>query len=101
MIKEIKWCIQIEGISCCVPKKEYIISFPDKIKKDRGQLNAIGIESRPVATEEICTSDLVIKSAKHILKKLKWKPNDIDILIFVTQTPDYLTPATSAFYRIN
>ena len=47
-------------------------------------IKAIGIESRPIATEGICTSDLVLKSANHILKKLKWKPDEIDILIFVT-----------------
>jgi 3-oxoacyl-[acyl-carrier-protein] synthase-3 len=42
---------------------------------------------------------LVIKSAKNIIKKLKWKNQDIDILVFVTQTPDYLTPATSGILQ--
>ena len=98
MIKEING-IQIEGISCCVPKKRIHNKFSRQNKKRSRAIKAIGIESRPVATEEICTSDLVIKSAKHILKKLKWKPNDIDILIFVTQTPYYLTPATSGILQ--
>ena len=98
MIKKING-IQIKGISCCVPKKRIYNKFSRQNKKRSRAIKAIGIESRPVATEEICTSDLVIKSAKHILKKLKWKPNDIDILIFVTQTPDYLTPATSGILQ--
>ncbi len=98
MIKTIHG-IQIEGISCCVPSKR-ISNKDSKENKNRARaIKAIGIESRPVATENICTSDLIYKSAKHILKKLKWKANEIDILIFVTQTPDYLTPATSGILQ--
>ena len=98
MIKAING-IQIEGISCCVPKKRVVNKYLRKNKKRLRAIKAIGIESRPVATENICTSDLVLKSAKHILKKLNWKPNEIDILIFVSQTPDYLTPATSGIIQ--
>ena len=67
MIKTIHG-IQIEGISCCIPSKRVI----NKNRSRSRVIKAIGIESRPVATEEICTSDLVFKSAKHILKKLNW-----------------------------
>ena len=59
MIKEING-IQIEGISCCVPKKRIYNKFSRQNKKRSRAIKAIGIESRPVATEEICTSDLVI-----------------------------------------
>ena len=98
MIKEING-IQIEGISCCVPSRRISNkNFKENKNKIRA-IKAIGIESRHVASEKICTSDLVYKSAKHILKKLNWKSNDIDILIFVTQTPDYLTPATSGILQ--
>tara|TARA_X000000950_G_C13895404_1_gene652587 strand:- start:1187 stop:2230 length:1044 start_codon:yes stop_codon:yes gene_type:complete len=91
--------IQIEGISCCVPDTK-LNNKDFKENKNRARaIKAIGIERRPVASEKICTSDLVYKSAKHILKKLNWKANDIDILIFVTQTPDYLTPATSGILQ--
>ena len=31
----------------------------------------------------------------NIIKALKWKPKDIDIVVFVTQTPDYLMPSCS------
>ena len=98
MIKAING-IEIKGISCCIPKKRVDNKYLKKNKKRLRAIKAIGIESRPVASENICTSDLVLKSAKHILKKLKWKPNEIDILIFVSQTPDYLTPATSGILQ--
>ncbi len=98
MIKEIRG-IQIEGISCCVPSTRKSNKDSKENKNRARAIKAIGIESRPVASEKICTSDLVYKSAKHILKKLNWKAKDIDILIFVTQTPDYLTPATSGILQ--
>jgi 3-oxoacyl-[acyl-carrier-protein] synthase-3 len=98
VLKKIKG-IEIAGISCCIPNK---IVFNKDIKQHNNitrVIKAIGIETRPIADEKTCTSDLVIKSAKNILRKLKWKNQDIDILVFVTQTPDYLTPATSGILQ--
>jgi 3-oxoacyl-[acyl-carrier-protein] synthase-3 len=91
--------IKIAGISCCIPKKR-IINRDVKNRKNISRIiKAIGIESRPVADENISTSDLVLKSAEHIIRKLQWKKEEIDILIFVSQTPDYLTPATSGILQ--
>ena len=91
--------IEIVGISCCVPKN-IVFNKDNKNHTNVSRvIKAIGIETRPVAEKKTCTSDLVIKSAKHILKKLSWKNNDIDVLVFVTQTPDYLTPATSGILQ--
>jgi len=98
VIKNIKG-IEVVGISCCVPKKKTINKNIPNHKNIKRIIKTIGIESRPVASDEICTSDLVLKSANHILKKLNWKSDDIEILIFVSQTPDYLTPATSGILQ--
>ena len=69
MIKTIRG-IKIEGISCCIPNT-HLKNKEFKENKNRARaIKAIGIERRPVADEKICTSDLVYKSAKHILKKL-------------------------------
>ena len=68
-------------------------------KKISRVIKAIGIENRYVADSNTCTSDLVVKSANYILKKLNWNREDVDILIFVTQTPDFLTPATSGILQ--
>jgi 3-oxoacyl-[acyl-carrier-protein] synthase III len=98
VLKEIKG-IEIAGISCCVPK-HFFFNNDNKYHKNISRITkAIGIESRPVADEKTCTSDLVLKSANYILKKLKWKNHDIDVLVFVTQTADYLTPATSGILQ--
>jgi 3-oxoacyl-[acyl-carrier-protein] synthase-3 len=91
--------IKIAGISCCVPKKKIINSDVKNHKNIFRTIKAIGIESRPVADKNISTSDLVLKSAEYIIRKLQWKKEEIDILIFVSQTPDYLTPATSGILQ--
>ena len=98
MLKKING-IEIAGISCCVPKNRVFNKDIKNHKNVSRVINAIGIETRPVADTKTCTSDLVLKSANHIINKLKWKKKDIDILVFVNQTPDYLTPATSGILQ--
>lgn len=98
MIKKFKG-IEIAGISCCIPKKKIINKNILNYKNIKRIIKVIGIENRPIADPNTSTSDLVLKSANHIIKKLNWKLNDIEVLIFVTQTPDYLTPATSGILQ--
>jgi len=106
MLKNIKG-IEIKGISCCIPKKNIINKNlkahkkQSNIKKKARQkvIEAIGINSRPISDNKTCTSDLVLKSANHIIKKLKWKRQDIDVLVLVSQTFDFLTPATSGILQ--
>lgn len=90
--------IEISGIACCSPKKKV---FNKKLvdKKRFRTIRSIGIENRYVADEKTCTSDLVFEAADFLIQKLKWDKKKIDILILVTQTPDYLTPATSGIIQ--
>lgn len=98
MIKKIKG-VEISGISCCVPKKKIYNRNNRYHKKNERLIKFIGIESRHIVEKNVCTSDLVIKAANNVLYNLKWNKEDIDILILVTQTPDYLTPATSGIIQ--
>ena len=54
-----------------------------------------GIEQRRVAAENLCSSDLCIAAAERLLADMNWSNQDIDALVFVSQTPDYILPATS------
>ena len=93
--------VNIAGVSACVPAKEVSNHDFDLISEKERNLfiKATGIENRRVAALGICTSDLCIKSAEVLLKELGWKPDDIEILVFITQTPDYITPATSGIIQ--
>ena len=58
-------------------------------------IEATGIEERRVVKSNECASDLCEKAAQQIFSETDLKPEDIDVLVFVCQTPDYKSPGTS------
>ena len=91
--------VKITGIAACVPDNSVdnmdLMLLGDL--SDRAKfVETTGIAKRyTVADKNICTSDLCFEAAEKIIKELNWNKEDIDCLIFVTQTPDYILPATS------
>jgi 3-oxoacyl-[acyl-carrier-protein] synthase III len=95
--------ISIRGLSACVPANEEqnrtleLFSNSEEAEKF---INTTGVESRHiVGSSGICTSDLCYEAAVRLLKDLNWNPEDIGCLIFVSQTPDYILPATSCILQ--
>ena len=54
-----------------------------------------GIAERRFTDKNICSSDLCIAAAESLFSETRINKNDIDVLIFVSQTPDYRTPPSS------
>lgn len=54
-----------------------------------------GIERRRVVDDSLCSSDLCVSAAERLMADMNWGKDDIDALIFVSQSPDYILPATS------
>jgi 3-oxoacyl-[acyl-carrier-protein] synthase-3 len=54
-----------------------------------------GIRRRYWAPDDWCTSDLALGAARQALEAAGRKPEDVDLIILGTDSPDYLTPATS------
>ena len=54
-----------------------------------------GIEKRYIAADDQMTSDLALEAAKDCLKKANFDPQNIDIIIVATTTPDLTFPATA------
>lgn len=55
-----------------------------------------GIETRHILKGEgLGTSDMAVEAVKQLCIKRKIEPNDIDLLICATVTPDHLFPATA------
>ncbi|HOD17361.1 MAG TPA: ketoacyl-ACP synthase III [Candidatus Cloacimonadota bacterium] len=54
-----------------------------------------GIAERRFADEKTCSSDLCIAAAENLFTECSVDKNEIDVLIFVSQTPDYRTPPTA------
>ena len=53
-----------------------------------------GIKERRKAEKDICTSDLAIKAAKATITSANISPEEIDLIIVATTTPDMLFPST-------
>jgi len=96
MISSIK-NIEIKGIAVAVPKKIYhnkkYPHFGDGGFKKFFKFT--GIKKKRVAGDKIYTSSLVKSAAVKLIKELRWKKDSIDIIILITQTPDFQTPATA------
>ncbi len=54
-----------------------------------------GITRRFFAPDDWATSDLAVEAGKCALAKAGLKPEDLDMIILGTDSPDYITPATS------
>jgi 3-oxoacyl-[acyl-carrier-protein] synthase-3 len=58
-------------------------------------LNKTGIAVRHIARTDECASDLGVTAAEQLFEGSTYAPNDIDFLIFCTQSPDYFLPTTA------
>ncbi|MEG0890831.1 MAG: ketoacyl-ACP synthase III [Bacteroidales bacterium] len=93
--------VVVRGISVCVPRnieenKDFQCFHNDDFEKF---LSATGIERRRIASPGVCASDLCFEAARKIICELNWEASDIDCLIFVSQTPDYILPSTSCILQ--
>ena len=89
--------INIQGIVSCVPptvedNMEYPLFKEGEAEK---VIASTGIRYRRVADAETTASDLCYQAALQLLNDLGWKREEIDCLIFVSQSADYKLPATS------
>ena len=86
--------ISIAGISAGVPKHvEKTVSTTSKYEAE-SFIESTGVKEKRYSND-FTTSDLCQAAAERLLDDLKWNKNEIDALIFVSQTPDYILPATS------
>ena len=93
--------IEVKGISAAVPKEVHDNNDFDLLpEKDRSMfIKTVGIRYRRVAPEGVTASDLCQLAAEKLLVGLNWNRDDIKILVFITQTPDYIIPNTSSLLQ--
>jgi 3-oxoacyl-[acyl-carrier-protein] synthase-3 len=66
--------------------------FPEFIEKMEA---SSGIRTRWHAPEDWATSDVALPAAEQAIRRAGLKPDDIDLIVLGTDSPDYVTPATS------
>ncbi|MDA8447210.1 ketoacyl-ACP synthase III [Paracidovorax valerianellae] len=90
--------VRFAGMASCVPKRilHNIDDAAPKIRSERERLvRNIGIQQRRICQEWQTFSDLAFDATGTLLDTLNWQREEIDALIVVTQSPDYLIPATA------
>ena len=94
--------VGIRALSACVPSEVvynkdlgYLIP-EEEIEKT---INNIGIEQRRIAAPDVMASDLCFRAAQQLMADNNIDPDSIDVLLFMSQTPDYRIPATSCLLQ--
>lgn len=92
---------RIAGVSACVPETIVSNHNYDWLNEDERKLliKTTGIEKKRVAKKGTTTSDLCYVAAEKLIGELNWDKSDIDLLIFVSQSRDYILPHTSAILQ--
>lgn len=89
----------ITGVGGYVP--DYILTN-DEISRivdttDEWIMGRIGIKERRILNEEgLGTSYMARKAVKQLMQRTKSHPDDIDLVIVATTTPDYRLPSTAS-----
>jgi len=92
---------RIAGVASCVPPRvvdntEFERRFGDGAAE---VTKMTGVKLRHYAEPGVATSDLCEKAGVHLLEKLGWDRDSVDGIIFVSQSPDLLLPATACIVQ--
>ncbi len=98
--------VRVEGVKIV----SIVNAVPDRIRTWEDDAKVFGVEEmqrvikntgvlkRSVA-EHLCTSDLCNAAALRLLELTGWSKDSIDVVVMVTQTPDYPSPATACLLQ--
>lgn len=94
--------VGITAISACVPPKvfsNYDLGYLVPEETLEKLIGSIGIKEKRFVESDVCSSDLCYKAAKKLMEDNNIEPSSIDFLLFLTLTPDYITPPTSSILQ--
>lgn len=90
--------VGIAAMAACVPSRvvdnyKYTEYFPEE--DVRKVVDKIGIYERRFVDKNTCASDLCFAAAEKLIADNNIDRSEIELLVFISQTPDYRMPATS------
>ena len=92
----------IKAISVYFPKNvltnEVLVEeFPEwNAKKIAGK---VGINQRYIAGKDECSSDMAVSAAQRLFEEHRIDKNEIDFILFCTQSPDYFLPTSACIIQ--
>ena len=89
---------RIKGTGSFVPEK--VLTNDDLSRMLGEDINefvsqVIGIRERHVCSEHESTADLATEAGRRALEAARVRPEELDLIILATDTPEYMSPATS------
>lgn len=95
--------VGIIGVGEYLPKKVLTNADLEKMvdTSDEWITTRTGIKERRLVSKHEATSDLATKAAGQALKDAKLKPQNLELIIVATITPDMQFPATACFVQAN
>ena len=90
--------VGIAGMAACVPANTIVnYNYTEHFSAEEAKevTDKTGILERRFALPGTTSSDLCFAAAEKLIADLKIDKSEIDLLIFVSQTPDYRMPASS------
>ncbi len=93
--------VNVAGLSGAVPKQaESNWDLPHFSEAEKKLfIKTTGVETRRVAPKGLTTSDLCFEATEALLNKLQWEKEEVEVLIFLSQSRDYYLPSTSTILQ--
>lgn len=92
----------IKGISYYLPdtvltNSDLVKEFPEwTVEKVASK---IGINQRHIASENETASDMAVKAGEKLFQEYNISPDEIDFILFCTQSPDYFLPTSACLIQ--
>ena len=93
--------VEIKSLATYVPPKLLTNADLEKMVEttDEWILQRTGIRQRHIVDPGVATSDLAAEAAKKAIEKAGLTPDDIDVIIVGTVTPDMMFPSTACLVQ--
>lgn len=59
----------------------------------------VGVYEHHIAPKEVTAADLAVKAAEKLFNEYSIQPEEIDFVIFCTQSPDYFLPSSACIIQ--
>ncbi|MBT9258449.1 MAG: ketoacyl-ACP synthase III [Clostridiales bacterium] len=92
------WGVRIRAVGMAVPEKVVTNHDLEKIldTSDEWIRTRTGIRERRIVDRDVASSDLAERAAREALGKAGWEPQDLDLIVVASATPDHIFPSTAA-----
>lgn len=93
--------VKIKGVAAAVPTNvKEIRELPFYTPADAEKTIAVThVERTRMVSKGQCCSDLCYEAADRLLNELEWDRNEVEAIIYVALSRDYLTPATAGLLQ--